>query len=71
MTSFLFALPGLEKWSANDFEEAASRDFRAAGTYGSEIGRVLGVAVNPTAKLCGEMVRGAMRREVGGGGGVV
>lgn len=42
-----------------------------AGLYGSEMGRVLGVAVNPTARLCGEIVGAAMRREVGVGGGVV
>jgi len=66
----IFTAPGFESWSATDFEEAASRDFGTAGGYGSEMGRVLGVAVNPTAKLCGEMVRGAMWREVRGGVGV-
>ncbi len=55
----------LQTWSSADFEEAASRDFQMGGRYGSEIGRVLGVAVNPTAKLCGAMVKEAMRREFG------
>ncbi len=59
------AVEDLQSWTSTDFEEAASRDFQMGGRYGNEIGRVLGVAVNPTAKLCGAMVREAMRREYG------
>jgi hypothetical protein len=54
-------------WTASDFEEAAARDFMMGGRYGNEVAKALAVSVNPTAKLCGEMVRDAMRREFGGG----
>lgn len=50
-------------WSSIVFEEAASRDFMMAGRYGNEIGKGLAVSTNPTAKLCGEMVKEAMRKE--------
>jgi len=53
----------LQDWSRTDFEEAASRDFFMAGRYGDEMGRALAVHSNPTAKLCGQMVRDAMRIE--------
>ena len=55
------------KWSSIVFEEAASRDFMMAGRYGNEIGKGLAVSTNPTAKLCGEMVKEAMRKEYAGG----
>jgi hypothetical protein len=55
------------KWSTVEFEEAASRDFMMAGRYGNEIGKGLAVSTNPTAKLCGEMVKEAMRKEYAGG----
>jgi hypothetical protein len=48
-------------WKTVDFEENASRDFMMGGRYGT-------VITNPTAKLCGEMVREAMRKEYAGGG---
>ncbi|KAG9233462.1 hypothetical protein BJ875DRAFT_464055 [Amylocarpus encephaloides] len=56
------------QWGVVDFEEAASSDFSMGGRYGNEVAKALAVAANPTAKLCGEMVRSAMRREYGGGG---
>ena len=37
------------------------------GRYGNEIARNLAVGTNPVAKLCGEMVREAMRKEYAGG----
>ncbi|KAK8133972.1 hypothetical protein PG984_005984 [Apiospora sp. TS-2023a] len=52
-------------WSKMDFEEAASRDFALGGRYGNEIAKGLAVATNPTAKLCGQMVREAMKKEYG------
>ncbi|KAF7890372.1 hypothetical protein EAF00_008687 [Botryotinia globosa] len=55
------------KWKTMEFEEAASRDFMTGGRYGSEIAKALAVSANPTAKLCGNMVRQAMKREMGGG----
>lgn len=50
-------------WKTIDFEEHASRDFMIGGRYGNEIAKALAVSVNPTAKLCGDMVREAMRKE--------
>lgn len=54
-----------ERWTKLDFEENASRDFAMGGRYGSEIAKGLAVSTNPTAKLCGQMVREAMRKEYG------
>ncbi|KAG4442246.1 hypothetical protein IFR05_002295 [Cadophora sp. M221] len=53
-------------WKTVQFEEAASRDFMVGGRYGNEIAKALAVAANPTAKLCGEMVKEAMRKEYAG-----
>lgn len=59
--------PGREEttWHKIDFEEAASRDFALGGRYGNEIAKGLAVSTNPTAKLCGQMVREAMKKEYG------
>jgi hypothetical protein len=53
------------RWTPIDLEEMASRDFVMGGRYGNEIARGLAVATNPTAKLCGSIVREAMRKEFG------
>lgn len=53
------------KWSKLDFETHASSDFAMGARYGSEIAKGLAVSTNPTAKLCGQMVREAMKREFG------
>ncbi|PVH82948.1 hypothetical protein DL98DRAFT_513625 [Cadophora sp. DSE1049] len=55
-----------KEWKAVEWEEFASRDFMVGGRYGNEIAKALAVAANPTAKLCGEMVREAMRKEYAG-----
>lgn len=52
-------------WKKLDFEEAASSDFAMGGRYGNEIAKGLAVSTNPTAKLCGQMVREAMKKEYG------
>jgi len=52
-------------WSKVDFEENASRDFMMGGRYGNEVAKALAVASNPTAKLCGAIVKEAMRKEFG------
>lgn len=57
-------------WKVVEFEENASRDFMMGGRYGNEIAKALAVSSNPTAKLCGEMVREAMRKEYAAGLGV-
>jgi hypothetical protein len=54
------------KWKVVEFEENASRDFMMGGRYGNEIAKALAVSSNPTAKLCGEMVREAMTKEYAG-----
>jgi hypothetical protein len=50
-------------WDRTRFEEEGSRCFFVAGLYGSEVGRAMAVLSNPTAKLCGSIVKEAMRRE--------
>ena len=55
---------GLGHWECQDYEEAASRDFLMGGRYGNQIGKALAVHTNPTAKLCGQMVQQAMKREL-------
>ncbi|KAK0705265.1 hypothetical protein B0H67DRAFT_593617 [Lasiosphaeris hirsuta] len=52
-------------WTKLAFEENASRDFAMGGRYGNEIARGLAVSTNPTAKLCGQMVREVMKKEYG------
>lgn len=56
-------------WTKLEFEEAASRDFALGGRYGNEIAKGLAVSTNPTAKLCGQIVREAMKKEYGPGFG--
>lgn len=53
------------KWDKLAFEEAASRDLALGGRYGNQIAKGLAVSVNPTAKLCGQIVREAMKKEYG------
>lgn len=55
-------------WRIVDFEENASRDFFMGGRYGNEVAKALAVSANPTAKLCGEMVKEAIRKEYAVGG---
>lgn len=53
------------RWARINFEEAASHDLALGGRFGSEIAKGLAVSVNPTAKLCGQIVREAMKKEYG------
>ena len=53
------------EWTELEFAENASRDFAMGGRYGNEIAKGLAVSTNPTAKLCGQMVREAMKKEYG------
>ncbi|KND94116.1 hypothetical protein TOPH_01179 [Tolypocladium ophioglossoides CBS 100239] len=46
-------------------DEAAARDLAYGGRYGNLIAKSLAVSVNPTAKLCGQIVREAMKKEYG------
>lgn len=54
------ALWGLSK---SELEEAASRDFSAAARFGDEVAREMSVRTNPYAKMCGAIVRNALREE--------
>ena len=51
---------------ADQLEEMASRDFFFGGQYGNEIARQLAVQTNPYAKMCGAIVKEALRKEVEG-----
>jgi len=61
---------GAEEWKGWDrvrFEEEGSRCFYVAGLYGSEVGRAMAVMANPYARLCGAIVKEAIRGESGKG----
>lgn len=45
-------------------EELASRDFGIAGRYGHKTAQSLSVKTNPYAKLCGQIVKEALQREI-------
>lgn len=45
-------------------EELASRDFSIAGRYGNKTAQSLAVKTNPYAKLCGQIVKEALQREI-------
>jgi hypothetical protein len=50
-------------WDRMRFEEEGSRCFYVAGLYGSEVGRAMAVMANPYARLCGAIVKEAIRGE--------
>jgi hypothetical protein len=50
-------------WNQSDFEEGSARDFHLGGSFGNTISRVMAVHTNPYAKLCGSIVKEAMRNE--------
>ncbi|KAF3926934.1 hypothetical protein ABW20_dc0106671 [Dactylellina cionopaga] len=47
------------------WEEAASKDFFWGGRYGNELAKAMAVHTNPYAKLCGSIVKEAMKKEMG------
>ncbi|KAJ5105664.1 hypothetical protein NUU61_003011 [Penicillium alfredii] len=51
---------------ADQLEEMASRDFFFGGRYGNKFAQQLAVQTNPYAKMCGAIVKEAMRKEVEG-----
>lgn len=51
-------------WSRDSFEEEASKLFYLGGLYGNEVAKALAVRTNPHAKLCGSIVKEAMRKEL-------
>ncbi|KAK5947790.1 hypothetical protein OHC33_011185 [Knufia fluminis] len=61
------AVRRVEAMSTRDkdgLEEMASRDFSAGGRYGNRIAKQLAVQTNPYAKLCGSIVKEALRKEM-------
>lgn len=48
-------------------EEMASREFERAAWFGDVVAREMAVRTNPYAKMCGAIVRKALREEMGGG----
>ena len=49
---------------SDQLEEMASRDFFLGGRYGNKIAQQMAVQTNPYAKMCGAVVKEAMRKEV-------
>lgn len=52
--------------SADRLEEMASRDFFFGGRYGNKVAQQLAVQTNPYAKMCGAIVKEAMKKELEG-----
>ncbi|KAJ5651005.1 uncharacterized protein N7484_004728 [Penicillium longicatenatum] len=48
---------------ADQLEEMSSRDFFLGGRYGNKVAQQLAVQTNPYAKMCGAIVKEAMRKE--------
>lgn len=60
-----YQLPAqLHGLSRQDLEEMASRDFAMGGIYGDESARSMAVRTSPYAKLCGEIVKEAMKEDI-------
>ncbi|KAK4550033.1 hypothetical protein LTR36_003000 [Oleoguttula mirabilis] len=59
----LAGVKGMAGLDGEQLEEIASRDFAAGGRYGNKVAKQLAVKTNPYAKLCGNIVKEAMRRE--------
>jgi hypothetical protein len=57
------ARAAVEGLGAAELEERASRDFAAAARYGDEVAREMSVRTNPYAKMCGAIVRNALKEE--------
>ena len=57
--------PELQGKSKERLEGIASRDFEMGGRYGNETAREMATRTNPYAKLCGNIVKEAMRGEMG------
>jgi tetratricopeptide (TPR) repeat protein len=52
-------------WVQRKLDEKAMRDFEQAARWGSEVAREYVVKNNPYAKMCGEMVKEVLRKEMG------
>ena len=68
MAALVTANPGLFGGLDKDrLEEMASHELALGGKFGNNAARQLAVKVNPYAKLCGEIVREALRKEMDSG----
>lgn len=47
----------------SELEEMASMDFASAARFGDEVAREMSVRTNPYAKMCGAIVKNALREE--------
>ncbi|KAL4769539.1 hypothetical protein BDW60DRAFT_224777 [Aspergillus nidulans var. acristatus] len=56
----------LKEIGSEGLEEMASRDFFFGGRYGNKVAQQMAVQTNPYAKMCGAIVKEAMRKEVEG-----
>ncbi|KAL4805174.1 hypothetical protein BDV18DRAFT_161571 [Aspergillus unguis] len=54
----------LIKIGADRLEEISSQDFFLGGRYGNKVAQQMAVQTNPYAKMCGAIVKEAMRKEV-------
>jgi len=54
----------VQGWSRDKLEEEGSRCFYMGGLFGNEVAKALAVHTNPHAKLCGSIVKEAMRNEI-------
>lgn len=57
-------VPTLAKLDSERLLEIASRDFASGGRYGNTVAKQLAVHTNPYAKLCGNIVKEAMQKEL-------
>jgi hypothetical protein len=55
----------LHRMTRSELEESASKDFAVAAKYGDEVAREMSVRTNPYKKMCGVIVRDALREEMG------
>ena len=57
-------LHSLASAKSTDIEEIASEDFARGGRYGNALSKQMAVRTNPYAKMCGAIVKDALRQEI-------
>ena len=62
--ALLTAVDRLANADSETLEEVASHEFALGGRYGNELARQVAVKTNPYAKLCGNIVKEAMEKEI-------
>ena len=61
---FVAEVSDFAKLGSEQLLEMASRDFALGGRYGNKAAKQMAVHTNPYAKLCGSIVKEALRKEV-------